>query len=316
MWPPLSGVCQERQIVQNDNIMCNPNCFLIVLKPEVTVSPAAERLVMDLLRAHDVTVRRRRPVPGDVVRREGVYRALYRELAAVAAEGLPRLTPTVRDAGAAHFGARWTERGVLSADQVLAADPSTTPLSLRRLTTGPDTVKLAANTYATPMVLDGDDIVVLNAFVPFQRAWLEDPARALLLCECVTDMGWPAVRRDVIGFFDPARAERRSIRGALSARQHELGLRDPIGIAYNGVHVSPGPLEAMFQLSALFDGGRPPDDAPLAAALRAAGVAPEAVRALEANPIVPGIAAGRKAFDATEDLDSGEAVRLLAAALA
>ena len=118
----------------------------------------------------------------------------------------------------------------------------------------------------------------------------------------------------MIGDTFPERAVTGSIRGQLHANPARYGF-DEVTIANNGVHLSAGPFEAMFEIANFFGSlvGTDISSAPprIVKKMLAAGVSQDdAYRANENPDVDDGDGATTDLFDATEHLDTEAAVAL------
>ena len=115
----------------------------------------------------------------------------------------------------------------------------------------------------------------------------------------------------MVGATFPEKAVPESIRGTLYAQAEKFGL-ESVSIANNGVHLSAGPFEAMFEIVNFFgkilelDPGKQP---PLILQrMLEAGIDAERALSTLDNPIVTQGPKPVDLFTATEDMDTGEAV--------
>ena len=99
-------------------------------------------------------------------------------------------------------------REVLGGHQFLAAYPEFSPYALGVLFANAEVTRLGPGTYAAPVRLDGDPVIILNGFHPRQLGFFtaEDTVCAFLHCSSPTD--WDALRDDLIGATDPGQGRR------------------------------------------------------------------------------------------------------------
>jgi hypothetical protein len=140
---------------------------------------------------------------------------------------------------------------VLGGHQILKNCADLTPLGLCVLVNNRSITKLGAGVYAATADWFGKQLVVLNGFHPYQVETLSDDKSALLAVECWSRTAFKALRNEVIGTVDPSRAQAGSLRRIFCDRSLSLGFQE-VCIQFNFVHISPGPLEAAFQLATAF----------------------------------------------------------------
>lgn len=240
----------------------------------------------------------------------------YGFLNRVARDGVAALAPR-----AARRLRRWVEglglepRAVLGAQEVLRIYPGFTPRSLEALQRNAETVKLGAGVYANCARLNGEFVIILNAFHPYQVEHFCKAGNAIVVFECRSSAKIRRIRRDLIGPTDPAVAAPGTLKHALLAGAEELRLRE-VSVAFNGVHVSPGPVEAMFGVLRYFSGPSSPmapERTMLGALLRDAGWDSSSILSLE-DRHVPWDGDEMPLLEATENMDTEEAIAFLEAA--
>ena len=98
---------------------------------------------------------------------------------------------------------------------------------------------------------EGENFILVNGFHPAQLAHFTEPSHRIALMLLHADTPWATLRDEMIGDTFPERAVAGSIRGQLHARPQNYGF-DEVTIANNGVHLSAGPFEAMFEIANFF----------------------------------------------------------------
>ena len=129
-----------------------------------------------------------------------------------------------------------------------------------------------------------------------------------------SDTAWATLRDEMIGDTFPERAVAGSIRGELHASPGRYGF-DEVTIANNGVHLSAGPFEAMFEIANFFGSLLELDIAStrsrIVDAMRGAGISEgDAFEAMENPDVEDGAGETPDLFSATEHMDTGAAVAL------
>lgn len=107
--------------------------------------------------------------------------------------------------------------------------------------------KVRSGFYVRADERDGRKVVMINAFHPEQLAHFTRPDRriALFLLESARD--WDELRTVLIGETFPEKAVADSIRGTLYRNPSAYGF-ESVSIANNAVHMSAGPVEALFEI--------------------------------------------------------------------
>ena len=299
------------------------NEFVVFSKPELgLLGDDSLAAVWDLLTGalgeYAVTVHQTRIQTGPELEASGAMAEHYGVINEISRLGRPALTEPAERALGEHFGDTvdsfpLNSKTVLGGHQFLAAYPEFTPYALGVLFANAEVTRLGPGTYAAPVKLDGDPVIILNGFHPRQLGFFtaEDTVCAFLHCSSPTN--WNRLRGDLIGATDPSRADAASIRGRLFADPAAFGLAT-VSYNFNGVHMSAGPLEGLGELQRFFGTDRRLTDWTFGQALVAAGLSADAVRGLTENPVLEAGDERGTAFDLTEGLDAEPAAKLLAGA--
>ena len=203
--------------------------------------------------------------------------------------------------------------------EFLNAHPSFTPVGLDDLWFTKKAHKVRSGFYVQAYEEAGEKFILVNGFHPAQLAHFTQPSHRIALMLLHSDTGWAVLRDQMIGDTFPERAETGSIRGQLHADPARYGF-DEVTIANNGVHLSAGPFEAMFEIANFFGSlvGTDISSAPprIVKTMLAAGIPhKDAYRAKENPDVDDGDGATTDLFDATEHLDTEAAVALYRANL-
>lgn len=198
--------------------------------------------------------------------------------------------------------------------EFLASHPSFTPANLDQLWFTKKAEKIRSGFYVQAYEKGGGKFILVNGFHPAQLAHFTEPSHRIALMLLHSDTGWAVLRDQMIGDTFPERAVAGSIRGELHARPASYGF-DEVTIANNGVHLSAGPFEAMFEIANFFGSllGTDISSTPprIVNAMRAAGIASsEAYKARENPDVDDGAGGTTDLFDASEHMDTEQAVAL------
>lgn len=104
--------------------------------------------------------------------------------------------------------------------------------------------KIGNGTYILPIEYHGEKYAVINPFHPEQINHFYNSKHITVALFCQSDMDYSMLANHCIGNYVPERAEKSSIRYHLYNNQGKYGLT--INRLFNGVHISPSPLEGMF----------------------------------------------------------------------
>jgi hypothetical protein len=153
----------------------------------------------------------------------------------------------------------------------------------------------------------GDRFVLINGFHPGQLNHFTHPDHRIALFLVHADAAWKTLRGDMVGNTYPEKAAPSSMRGAIYADPPLYGLTR-VDISTNGVHLSAGPYEGVFEILNFF-GSIVDQPLPLLARrLMDKGLSAEAALKTAANPPVVANGKATDLFSATEDVDTSPAV--------
>jgi len=197
--------------------------------------------------------------------------------------------------------------------EYLKAHPGMDCFALDTLWFTKKSLKIRSGFYVQHYTKDGESFILVNGFHPAQLLHFTDPTHRIVLVLVHSDTAWGTLRNEMVGATFPEKAVPHSIRGTLYAHAEDYGL-GTVSIANNGVHLSAGPFEGLFEINNFFGKildldieKQPPL---LLKKMLAAGLPmPTALKALE-NPIVSESPKPTDLFTATEDVDSNAAVAL------
>ncbi len=198
--------------------------------------------------------------------------------------------------------------------EFLNAHPSFTPASLDSLWFTKKAHKIRSGFYVQAYEESSEKFILVNGFHPAQLAHFTEPSHRIALMLLHSDTGWAELRDQMIGDTFPERAVSGSIRGELHARPTRYGF-DEVTIANNGVHLSAGPFEAMFEIANFFGSlvGSDVTSTPprIVKTMLAAGISQDDAYKAKENPeVADGAGATTDLFDATEHMDTEAAVAL------
>ncbi len=292
--------------------------FLVVLKPELVDIEAGVSVpsILDLVAAQcarfDIAVLGIVVLSASALRDKKIIERQYRTLNQVSLLGARAMPPNSVDALDKALAGR--SATLVGGHELLASDPTFSTRSLETLHRNMAKEKLAAGVYAVFPFIDGQQFVLLNGFHPRQIEHFQQPGRTVVGLQCESPRPLHELRARFVGDTDPGRAEAGSTKRLLAESASNLAL-GRISIAFNGIHMSPGPVEAMLALQLYFP-GLSITDTRLGAQLQKSGWTPDAASAL-------GRSIGRRTgvpaatvLEITEDMDARTALQYLAGARA
>jgi len=224
------------------------NQFIVFLKPECFWG-AWENIVNLLLRKlnlFDVQIEGASLISGTYLRKHKIIDRHYGVLNRIAREG--------KNACSMHAMRKATELykdisqyRILGGYQFLKEYREFSPYSLCILNDNIGTQKLGSGTYSIAANLFNQKVLILNGFHPYQLEHLTQSGTQILALACSSSRKWKDLRENLIGSINPQYAKNGSFRRELSDGQRDFSL-EQIDVAHNYIHISPGPLEGLFQV--------------------------------------------------------------------
>jgi nucleoside diphosphate kinase len=298
------------------------NHFVLFLKPELLDAHRGAKIgaILDLigesLRKYHVHTGAVRALNGPYLARHKIMEEHYGVINRASRLGRAALSPPTRQKLEAECPGVKT---ILGAHQFLERYPDVSAFALNIIVDTVGSKKIASGKYYSTLTVEGERVVVLNAFHPQQLLHYTQAGQVLVAFECWSDTDWQVLREEMTGATDPRRASQGSIRGRLRERSRELGLPE-VTTATNGVHCSAGPLEGMLEYCRFFSDHTHKELIRASAThfgrmLQERGLRQKDITALAKNPLLGEGGAATYAFNQTEDKNSEIAADLLANAL-
>lgn len=174
-------------------------------------------------------------------------------------------------------------------------------------------IKIRSGFYIQSYEKHSKNIILVNGFHPAQLEHYTNSSHRIVLMLVHSNTHWSVLKNEMIGATFPEKAVSESIRGTLYADPANFGLQE-VSIANNGVHLSAGAFEAMFEMVNFF--GKilkiePEKEQPLILKkMINQGIdISQSLNALN-NPVVINEPKEIDLFTATEDKDTEEAIAL------
>ncbi len=224
------------------------NQFIIFLKPEC-FSASWQDIINLLLRKFDafnVKIEGASLISGAYLRKHKIIDRHYGVLNRIAREGKDACS-TYAMRKAADIYPDISQYKILGGYQFLKEYTEFSPYSLCILNDNLGTQKLGSGIYSIAASVFNQKVLILNGFHPYQLEHLTRPATQLLALACSSSRRWKHLRSDLIGTINPQYATEGSFRRELFEDRLNFSLGQ-IDVAHNYIHISPGPLEGLFQI--------------------------------------------------------------------
>ncbi len=173
-------------------------------------------------------------------------------------------------------------------------------------------VKIRSGFYVQLYEKNGGSFVLVNGFHPAQLNHFTHPDHRTALFLLHSNTVWKTLRNDMVGNTYPEKAGPESIRGSLFADPARYGL-EKVDISVNGVHLSAGPYEGVFEVLNFFSSLYPEASRPLPLLVKhlvEAGMPVKEALSITNNPPLTVAGKATDLFSATEDLDTTAAIDL------
>ncbi|MGM0756566.1 MAG: hypothetical protein ACQEUO_10615 [Bacillota bacterium] len=246
---PLTVTIQPYEIKKHQDV--NQHHVLIMLKPELTninQGVQLDRILDELLNRlanDDVEIGAVRVLSSLYLKEEKILENQYGMLNRISRNGLSELSEAAKKVLSTKYPEyRTKEHLIYGGHQFLQKYQELTPYGLELLTRNVKVDKLGAGTYAIEAEVDGEKMLLLNSFHPCQIDWFTAPRRSVIVIECFTQKPMRVMREHFIGATDPHEAREGSFKHMLLTEQKRFGITN-VCTRFNGIHLSPGPIEAM-----------------------------------------------------------------------
>lgn len=318
----LTPSCDDFAVVQPVNIgdETHQNELLLFVKPEIFMVEdtahveAALNLVFGKLAEFDAHVDGVAIVGGKVLEEAEIMNRHYGFINRLSRFASQMIDADDKQKIADALGiATIDDYAIYGGHEYLQAFPNDDPFTLDTLWFTKKSIKIRSGFYVQSYRKHGADFLLVNGFHPAQLFHFTDSTHRIVLVLVHSDTAWGTLRNAMVGATFPEKAVPNSIRGTLYAHPDDYGLGS-VSIANNGVHLSAGPFEGLFEINNFFghildlDVRKQP---PLILKkMLAAGLSMEdALKALD-NPIVTEMPKPTDLFTATEDVDTDAAVAI------
>lgn len=226
-----------------DGKFSGKNEFVILIKPECFAVNRTENiekvvdLILEVLKKNNVSIGAYRIFNGEYSRIHSLIENEYYILNRGARYGLSHIAYVNRE----RINKSNVGKIILGAYGFLALSKKFNEESLEQLTEITPCAKIGNGTYTIDVEEDGNVYTVINPFHPFQLTHFNATGSITVALMCRSDTTYAQLASEMIGHYIPSMALQQSIRGKLFLLQKELDIQ--INNLYNGVHISPSPLE-------------------------------------------------------------------------
>lgn len=214
------------------------------------------------------------------------------------------------------LGVSLAETPLYGGHEFLLTHPTYDAHSLDQLWFTKKSQKVKGGFYVQVYDIPGEQFVLVNGFHPVQLLHFIESSHRIVLLVLHSDTDWATLRNDLVGATFPDKAVPGSIRGTLYANPSRYGFTE-VGIGNNGVHLSAGPYEGLFEimnfLGNLVDLNVNENPPLVLRKLMATGLSLEDALQVTKNPTIEVDGKTKDLFGATEDVNTDEAVALYVA---
>jgi hypothetical protein len=296
------------------------NEYCLFVKPELTDDPKrferAATMMLERVEHFGQEIVAAAAMDAQYLERHRVIEEHYGVINLISRFGIEALSDTAKAALKERCGAE-LERGmiVLGAHQFLQQYPFFSAKALALFFDNLGSVKLGGGAHSAKANINGQLVLILNGFHPDQLERYIAAGSAIVSFVVRSSASWKSLRNDFTGSTHPHSAADSSIRGILFARQAYFELKE-VTAGSNGVHVSAGPIEAMVEICRYMSNldqkdRRDPRDTTFGQRLVEAGLGPDDIHRLGANPVVEMENKRVSVFDLTEEVDAEAAIQLV-----
>ena len=232
--------------------------FFLFLKPEILSvqdsinTKSVLTLFFDHCKEWEVYLKGIKLYSGKAIQKNKLIEKNYETLFILSNEGMNACSESViRNIDKERALHKISSSNILGGHQFLRKFPHLSPSQLNQLIETAATQKFGSGAYIAKVKHCDEDYLLINAFHPRQIESLSPLGGCILALECFSNQPWSVLRNQFVGTVVPAEAPAKSFRRKLYEEQNRLNLKE-VNISNNGIHISPGPLEAAFQFKTFF----------------------------------------------------------------
>ena len=136
---------------------------------------------------------------------------------------------------------------ILGGHEVISSFDNINESLLTEMWYGGHASRIGEGFYIQVHKINDENIILINGFHPSQIEHYTKKESKIVLFILNTDTDWKIVRDDFVGDTFPEKAKKSSIRAILYKNYSKIGIKK-INVAYNYVHTSSGPFDALFEI--------------------------------------------------------------------
>lgn len=136
---------------------------------------------------------------------------------------------------------------ILGGHEFLKQFPQYNPFTLNDAWLTKKSFKLRSGFYYNIYEIENRKIILVNGFNPIQIYRFTQKGQKLLVLLLYSNTEWNVLKNDLSGDTYPERAKENSIRGELYKHNEKYGI-PIVNVSNNGIHLSAGPFEALFEI--------------------------------------------------------------------
>lgn len=311
-----------KEIFTDPKLPVGKNEFLFFIKPEITLASSSIRLekILEMiyeeimsfgLGIHNIIV-----LSARYLKQYNIIAQHYGVINHIASNAVKYMSEHAQEAFRQIYGQPVSEVKALGGVEFLQTYKGFDARSLGTLWQNGDFKKLAGGTYCVKVNHDGETIYLFNGFHPSQLEHFNEQGRSIVVMTLSGDLPWHVARNDFIGSTNPANAAKNSLRRVFLDNQNRLGLSG-ISASANGVHLSAGPVEALVELkrynSDFSDPSKTRNWQDFSFGRKLKEIFPDAIIGqITDNVDLHVDGKSISVFDLTEEMDSDEALKVLA----
>ncbi len=241
------------EIFSKPDLPKGKNEFLFFVKPEITLPLKSIQLekileiIFSKLSSYDLTVSSVKILSARYLDQYNIIAQHYGVINQIASNAVEHMSESAKTRFRELYGVAAEGARVLGGIEFLKKYPAFDAYTLGDLWQDSSFEKLAGGTYCVKIMPEGETVYLINGFHPKQLKHFVEDNRSIVVMTLSGDTSWRVARNDLIGATMPAKAVKDSLRRLFLDNQDELGLSD-VSPSINGVHLSAGPVEALVEL--------------------------------------------------------------------
>jgi len=299
----------------------NMNSAFVFIKPHA-VTEEVKKLVATTLEGKGIKILTQGEIKSEVIDEKKLIDQHYYAIASKATILTPDQLNVPADKFEGQFGLSWTDAlatgrvmNAMDGCKALGVDADGMDAEWGKCKKAKKLVKFGGGFYCGLIEIEGKEPHwIFNGFFMSMRSKFTVAGECIHYFVVEWDSKatpWSDFRGKVLGPTDPADAPADSLRGVIFKDWKALGLKYEPNVGDNGVHASASPFEALAERNNWLSA--PIADDSFGAALIAAGISEDVIKAWSVDPQV--LVGGTKGslFDSVEDMDSGACIEKLVA---